>query len=482
MRWRAIIKVLGVIVGLTSLTKLPSLLYALAFGEPTVQVFFGSFALSALLGVAMWWPNQRVQYDFRLRDGFLIVTLTWLSASLVSSLPLVYGPPHLSFTHAMFEAVSGLTTTGATVISGLDGLPRSVLLYRQVLQFLGGMGIVILAVAVLPMLRIGGTQLFRAETTGPSRDNKLTPRIAETAKALWLVYLGLTVLCAAAYWVAGMDLFDAICHSLSTVSTAGFSTHDAALDYWNSPLIDLVAIVFMILGGINFALHFTAWRQASVAAYFHDSELKAFLRILAGAIVVVTLAVWLGGGYAEFGEALRRATFQTVSAMTTTGFAVTGFDSWVSIAPMMIMIVAVIGGCSGSTVGGLKVARVLMVLRQGLREVRQLVHPKGQFLVKLGGRRVSESVVLSVSGFITLWMCCFMVMVVGLNLAGLDLLSAFGGAVSTMANLGPGLGQVATTWGGVGDGAVWLGTLGMLLGRLEVFSVLVLLTPTFWRE
>jgi trk system potassium uptake protein len=482
MRWRAIIKVLGVIVGMTALTKLPSLLYALAAGEATVRVFLGSFLLSAAIGLMMWWPNRRISYDMRLRDGFLIVTLTWVTASLVSSLPFMYGPPFLSFTHAMFEATSGLTTTGATVISGLDLLPRSVLLYRQVLQFLGGMGIVILAVAILPMLRVGGTQLFRAETTGPSRDNKLTPRIAETAKALWLVYAGLTLLCAAAYWVAGMELFDAIAHSLSTVSTAGFSTYDAALSHWDSPLIDAVAIVFMFLGGINFALHFTAWRQATVTAYFHDSELKAFVRILLVAVLVVTLAIWLGGSYDDPGEALRRAAFQTVSAMTTTGFAIDGFDRWASVAPMVLMIVAVIGGCSGSTVGGLKVARVLMVLRQGLREVRQLVHPKGQFLVKLGGRRVSESVVLSVSGFITLWMSCFMVLLLGMNLAGLDLLSAFGATVSTLTNLGPGLGEVAYTWGQSSYGAVWLGTLGMFLGRLEVFSVLVLLTPTFWRE
>jgi trk system potassium uptake protein len=482
VRWHAIIKVLGVIVGMTSLTKLPSLLYALAVGEPTVAVFFSSFMLSAVAGFLMWWPNRNISYDLRLRDGFLIVTLTWLTASLVSSLPFMYLPPYLSFTHALFEATSGLTTTGATVITGLDGLPRSVLLYRQVLQFLGGMGIVILAVAILPMLRVGGTQLFRAETTGPSRDNKLTPRIAGTAKALWLVYLGLTAMCALAYWVAGMDLFDAIAHSLATVSTAGFSTYDAGMMVWDNPMIDLVAIVFMLLGGVNFALHFTAWRHASIDCYFRDSELKAFIRIMAVAIIVVTLAIWLGGSYDTAAESLRRAAFQTVSAMTTTGFSISGFDQWAGVAPMILMIVAVIGGCSGSTVGGLKVARVLMVLRQGLREVRQLVHPKGQFLVKMGGRRVSESVVLSVSGFITLWMCCFMALLVGMNLAGLDLLSAFGGAVATMTNLGPGLGQVAAGFGEVSYGAVWLGILGMILGRLEVFSVLVLLTPTFWKE
>ncbi len=482
MRVRAILKVLGVIIGLTSLTKLPSLFLAMALGEKTVAVFATSFALSAVLGLAIWWPNRGVNYQLRLRDGFLIVTFTWVAASLVSSLPLMAGPPYLSFTHAVFEATSGLTTTGATVISGLDHLPKSMQLYRQVLQFLGGMGIVILAVAILPMLKIGGTQLFRAETTGPSRDSKLTPRIGQTAKALWLVYAGLTLLCALAYWVAGMPLFDAICHSLSTVSTAGFSNYDAGLGHWDSPLIDLVAITFMILGGINFALHFVAWRSASVSHYFTDSELRAFLRILGIAVIVVAITLWWSNDYPSFLESLRRSALQMVSAMTTTGFAVDGFHHWSGVAPMLVMIVAVIGGCSGSTVGGLKVARVLMVLRQGMREVRQLVHPKGQFLVKMGGRRVSESVVLSVSGFITLWMVCFMLLLLGFVAAGLDALSAFGGAVATLTNLGPGLGQVATTFGTVSDAAVWLGIVGMLLGRLEVFSVLVLFTPTFWRE
>jgi trk system potassium uptake protein TrkH len=279
-----------------------------------------------------------------------------------------------------------------------------------------------------------------------------------------------------------MDLFDAVSHSLSTISTGGFSTHDAAFDYWDSPLLDLIAIVFMTLGGINFGLHFIAWRQARLSAYLHDSELRAFLLILAGAIVLLTLTLWAHGHYADAGTSLRQSAFMTVSAMTTTGFTVADFDKWPGIAPMIIMIVAVIGGCSGSTVGGLKVARVLMVLRQGFREVKQLVHPKGQFLVTMGGNRVSESVVLSVSGFITLWMCCFMALMLGMIAAGLDPLSAFGGTVATLANLGPGLGQVTWGFASASDAAVWLGTLAMLLGRLEVFSVLVLLTPMFWRE
>ena len=482
MRSRAITKVLGVIVALTATTKLPSLLYALAAGEATARIYAGSFALSALVGFLMYWPNRAVAYELRLRDGFLIVTLSWVSACLASAMPLMYGPPYLSFTHAMFEVMSGLTTTGATVISGLDALPRSVLLYRQVLQFLGGMGIVILAVAILPMLKVGGTQLFRAETTGPSRDSRLTPRIAETAKALWLVYAGLTLMCAGAFWVAGMGLFDAVCHALSTVSTGGFSTHDAAFDHWDSGLLDVIAIVFMGLGGVNFALHFTAWRNASFRGYFQDPELRAYVAILAGAAALVTLVVWTQGSYPDLPAALRNGAFMTVSAMTTTGFTVAGFDAWPSIAPLVIMLVAIVGGCSGSTVGGLKVARVLMVLRQGVREVHQLVHPRGQFLVRMGGRRVPEGVVLSVSGFITLWMACFVALVLCMMLAGLDLVSAFGGTVATMANLGPGLGTVTYGFGDVSDATVWLGTFGMLLGRLEVFSVLVLFTPMFWRE
>jgi trk system potassium uptake protein len=481
LRWRAISKVLGVIVALSACSKLPSLLYALFAGEDTTHVFAASFLASAVIGLLMWWPNRDVNDELRLRDGFLVVTLTWVSATLASTWPLMFAPPHLSFTHAVFEVMSGLTTTGSTVISGLDALPRSVLLYRQVLQFVGGMGIVILAVAVLPMLKVGGTQLFRAESTGPSRDTKLRPRVAETAKALWLVYAGLTAICAVAYWIAGMELFDAVCHALSTISTGGFSTHDAAFAYWDSPLLDSVAILFMVLGGINFALHFTAWREASLRGYLRDSELRAFLWILAAVSLIVTLVLWTHGHHADATVALRDAAFMTVSAMTTTGFTVSTFDAWPSVAPMLIMLVGIVGGCSGSTVGGIKVARVQMAMRQGWREVRQLVHPRGQFLVTMGGRRVSESVVLSVGGFITLWMACFLLLMLGMILAGLDPLSAFGGTAGTMANIGPGLGTVTYSFGGAGDAAIWIGTLAMLLGRLEVFSVLVL-TPMFWRD
>ena len=481
-RLRAMMRVLGVIVGLSSLTKLPSMLLGWIDGDGTEHAFLSSFALSFSLGVALWWPNRRGRYQLRLRDGFLVVTLTWVAASLVSAVPFMYAPPHLSFTQAVFEATSGLTTTGATVIVGLDFLPRSVLLYRQVLQFLGGIGIVVLAVAILPMLKIGGTQLFRAESSGMSRDNKLTPRIAETARALWWVYVGLTALCAAAYWIGGMSLFDAVCHALTTVSTAGFSTHDASFGYWNSPLLDAICIVFMLLGSMNFALHFIAWRHASIRAYFNDSELRAFLRIVVAATLLIATIVWAQQHFSHPAEAFRRAAFQTVANLTTTGFATDSFSLWPGPAPLLLVLLAFVGGCSGSTAGGLKVARVLMVLRQGLREVRQLIHPKGTFLVKLNGRQVADALVLSVSGFITLWVSCFVLLMLGFNAAGLDLGSSFGATAATITNLGPGLGAVANHFADVSNVAVWMGTVGMLLGRLEVFSILVLLSPMFWRE
>lgn len=478
----AIQRVLGIIVAVSSLSKLPPAVLGYALGDGTGHVFLSSFALSCLIGLALWLPVRRINYQLRLRDGFLVVTLTWLLASLVSALPFMHTAPYLSFSAAMFEATSGLTTTGATVIVGLDELPKSVLFYRQLLQFVGGMGIVILSVAILPMLKIGGTQLFRAESAGLTRDTKLTPRIAETAKALWAVYIGLTLLCAAAYWVGGMSFFDAVCHAMATVSTAGFSTHDIGFSHWNSPLLDWMAVFFMALGGMNFGLHFVAWRRATMAAYYSDSELKSYLRIILGASLIVAASLWFGGTFGSPGESLRHATFQVVSNLTTTGFATVGFSAWAGVSPLLLVGLAFIGGCAGSTASGLKVARVVMVLRQGFREVRQLVHPKGKFLVKMGGRPVSESVVLSVSGFLAIYMLVFVLLTLAMNLSGLDILSSFGAAVATLTNLGPGLGDVSHNFAQVNNGAVWLGTFAMIMGRLEVFSVLVLLTPGFWKE
>jgi len=347
-RAAALLRIFGAIVGLSALFSLPPLLLAWWWDEPSAGAFLKTLLVAGIAGLALWFPVRKARYDMRLRDGFLIVSASWIIAVLVAALPFVLTAPYLSYTDAVFEAASGLTTTGATVIVGLEHLPRSVLFYRASLNYFGGMGIVILAVAILPMLRIGGMQLFRAEATGPQKDSKLTPRIADTAKALWAVYSGLIVLCALAYWAAGMNVFDAITHAMTTVATGGFANYDASFGFWNSGLIDTIAIVFMGLGGLNFALHWYAWRRATLGHYRADTEFRTFIGICAAASVVITLVVWLGGRFEEPLQALRHASFQVVSNITTTGYVTTGFVDWPGLAPLALIMLGFIGGCAGS--------------------------------------------------------------------------------------------------------------------------------------
>lgn len=482
LRLRAIQRIIGAMLAFSALMLLPPLLLAWWWGEDTLIAFLDGFLLAFIPGLLMWLPVRDVRYELRLRDGFFIVTVLWVVASLVAATPFVLAPPQLSYTDAVFEAVSGLTTTGATTITALDDLPRSVLFYRQSLNYYGGMGIVILAVAILPMLKIGGMQLFRAESTGPQKDSKLTPRIAQTARALWMVYTGLTLLCAIAYWAGGMSLFDAIGHAMATVSTGGFSTHDASFGYWDSPLLNWFCVVFMLLGGVNFGLHWYAWRRATVSHYQSNPEMRSYLVIAAVVSAVVAASVWLGGKFPNALEAIEHATFQTVSNLTSTGFVTTGFVDWPSLAPLLLIMVGFVGGCAGSTAGGIKVARVQMVVRQGLREIKQLVHPKGQFLVKVGGKRVSESVVISVAGFCTFYILSYLLMTLALTALGVDIITAFSAVAACINNMGPGLGLVAAHFADLGDAAVWICSFAMILGRLEIFTVLVLLTPQFWQD
>ena len=481
LRLKAIRRIFGAIVGLSALIPLPPLALAMAYREPTVQAFFDAFLIATLIGFVLWFPVRGVRYELRLRDGFLITVGTWVLAILVAAIPFYLGPPFLSYTDAVFESASGLTTTGATAIVGLDDLPKSILFYRALLCYLGGMGIVILAVAILPMLKVGGMQLFRAESTGPTKDSKLTPRIAETARALWLVYTGLNVFCMLAYWIGGMSLFDAVCHGMTTVATAGFGNYDANLGHWDSATIELIATVFMFLGGISFGLHWYAWRRATTDIYRADAELRTFFRICFVLSLLVAAQLWLGGEF-SLGDSIRHAAFQVVSNITTTGYTTVGFTTWPGFAPLLLILIGFIGGCAGSTTGGLKVARVQMVLRQGVREIRQLVHPKGQFVVKVGGKRVSESVVISVAGFCALYILSFLVMSIALTGLGVDMVTAVSAVSACLNNMGPGLGEVSVHFADMDDLPVWICSFAMVLGRLEVFTLLVLLTPDFWRE
>ena len=465
---------------LFSLTVLVPAAVAIVYEETTVQTFVTAFLITLAAGVLLWLPS-RSAVDLRSRDGFFITVLFYLGLGTFGALPiyLIEGMD-TSFTDAVFESFSGLTTTGATVLTGLDDLPRSILFYRQLLQWLGGMGIIVLAVAILPMLGVGGMQLYRAESPGPVKDSKLTPRITETAKALWYVYLSLTILCSLSYWLAGMSAFDAICHSFSTVAIGGFSTHDASMAFFDSAAIEAIAVVFMLICGINFGLHFVAWNRHSIRPYLADMEVKLYLLILA-IVSLITVLILLQHDTTE--SAWRSGIFQAVSMATTTGFTTSNFSLWPSLIPVLLLLAAFSGGCAGSTAGGLKIVRVLLIYRQGLRELKRLVHPNGVFPIKLGKQVVSDRVIEAVWGFFSVYVIVFLTMVCLLmGLSDVDFITAFSAVGACLNNLGPGLGDVALNYQSLNEPSKWALVLAMLLGRLEIFTLLVLLTPAFWRR
>ena len=483
MHFSSIQRILGMLLMVSSTTMLPPLLLALWFDEGSKTAFATVLLGVLVVGALFWYPVKDQRHELRVRDGFLVVTLFWVVLALVGAIPFALAEqPHMGFTDAMFESTSGLTTTGATVITGIDRLPFSIKFYRQELQWLGGMGIIVLAVAVLPMLGIGGMQLYRAETPGPMKDNKLTPRITETAKALWYIYLGLTISCAVAYWVAGMELFDAIAHSFSTVAIGGFSTHDLSIGYYHSPTIEIVAVVFMLLAGINFSLHFVAWRSMNPMVYFRDSELKAYITVLGLAAAVTVSYLYFSDTFEDIGDALHHGIFQAVSIGTTTGFTTAAYFYWPGFLPVMLLFTSFIGGCAGSTGGGMKVIRFLLLFKQGIREITRLVHPNAQIPVKVGNKAMPERVIEAVWGFFATYVGCFTIMMLVLLATGLDQVTAFSAVAACLNNLGPGLGEVGFHYGDINNTAKWVLCLAMILGRLEIFTLLVLLSPAFWRR
>jgi len=483
MRFSVVQRILGLLLMLFSTSMLPPVFISLLYNDGSTPAFIYGFAITALAGFIIWLPVRRDYQDLRLRDGFLVVAAFWVVLGSFGAAPFLFSTtPSMTFTDAVFEAISGLTTTGATVLDDLDSLPPAILYYRQQLQWLGGMGIIVLAVAVLPMLGVGGMQLYRAETPGPVKDTKLTPRITETAKALWYIYLALTVSCAAAYWAAGMNLFDAICHSFSTAAIGGFSTHDASIGFFDSAIIDLIAVVFMFLAGINFSLHFVAWRSNSIQHYFRDPEFRAYAVILGGLLVVVLVYLQVTGVYGSVKDTFITGLFQVVSIATTTGFTTTNFSAWPGSLPVLLIFASFIGGCAGSTGGGMKVIRCLLLYKQGVREVHRLVHPSAEVPVKLGGLAVPQRVIDSVWGFFAVYIVLFTLMMLVLLATGLDQITAFSALSASLNNLGPGLGEVAGGFSNLNNLAKWVCAGAMLLGRLEIFTLLVLVSRTFWRN
>ncbi|MEM7101021.1 MAG: TrkH family potassium uptake protein [Pseudomonadota bacterium] len=481
MHLAVIFRVTGTLLTFFSLTFLIPVLVALIYDEPTITTFGYAFLITLICGLAMWLP-LRGNRELRGGDGFLITALFYIGLGMFGAIPLYMAEAtNLSFTDAAFESMSGLTTTGATVITGLDSLPKSLLFYRQLLQWFGGMGIIVLAVAIFPMLGIGGMQLYRTESPGPAKDNKLTPRITETAKALWYIYLSLTLACGLAYWVAGMNPFDAISHSFSTVAIGGFSTHDASMGYFASPAIESVAIVFMILSGINFGLHFLVWRRRNPLLYFADVELRTYLLVLGLLSVIICTTLLLQPGATD--QPIRDGIFQTVSVATTTGFTTQDFSLWPGVAPVLLLLAAFAGGCAGSTAGGIKIIRVLMIYLQGMREVKRLIHPNGVFPIKLGNAPVRDRLVEAVWSFFSVYVIVFLMMVTLIMILGdMDFTTAFSAVGACLNNLGPGLGDVAKNYAELNAPVKWCLMFTMMLGRLEIFTVLVLLTPAYWRR
>ena len=477
-----IFRILGVLLVLFSLASLPPMLVAWIYNEPEISLFTYTFIVTLLTGLGCWLPFYQTRHELRPRDGFLVTVMFWLVLSLFASIPfLLMEAPALNFTDAFFESMSGLTTTGATILTNIESLPRSILFYRQQLQWLGGMGIIVLAVAILPMLGIGGMQLYRTEAPGPIKDRKLTPRIAETAKTLWYIYLAITIACALAYWAAGMNLFDAISHSFSTVAIGGFSTYDASIGWFDSALIECIAVFFMVMSGMNFALHYFALHDRKPFYYLSDPEVQAYLTILFVVAVITVMVLHFTGTYTNW-DALRYGVFQVVSVATTTGFSISDFSLWPIFLPMLLFLTSFSGACAGSTGGGMKVIRILLIFKQGSRELKRLIHPNAIFAIKLGRRAVPDKVAEAVWGFFSAYIFLFILMLLALLATGLDLVTAFSAVASCLNNLGPALGEASANYQSLPDTAKWVLSFAMLLGRLEIFTLLVLFSPMFWRH
>ncbi len=481
-RFSGVLRVLGILLMIFSISMLPPIFVSFWYHDQAVWSFIVGFFVTLLTGAAIWLPYREHFAELKTRDGFLIVVLFWTVLSSFGAIPLIVdADTHMSFTNALFESVSGLTTTGATVVTHVGKLPHAILYYRQQLHLLGGMGIIVLAVAILPMLGIGGMQLYRAETVGPIKTNKLKPRITETAKALWYIYGGLVLICALLYWLAGMQPFDALGESFSTISTGGFSTHDSSFAFYHSSLIDGIAVIFMLLGATNFGLHFHFIKTRKISTYFRDPEFRFYL-IMLGTIIFITLITLLTYHKYHHVRTLLDTIFSVVSISTTTGLTTTNFSIWPLFLPYLLMFVAIMGGCGASTSGGLKIMRCMLLKEQGRRELKRLVHPQGVFAVKLGDITLSDSVTQAIWGFMAVFIALFIILLLLLLATGLDLTTAFGALAACISNTGAAIGKVANNFDHIPIFSKWILIFAMIAGRLEIFTLLVIFTPDYWRK
>ena len=479
-----VLHALGLMLVVFSISYVLPIVTSLVYHEDTLEDFLLAMLWTAGTGMLMWILTRRYKGELSIRHGYLLVVAMWTAMPAVATFPLLLVIDGLSFTHAYFETMSGITTTGATVLIGLDNLPPAINVWRTELNWLGGMGIIVLAVAVLPLLGIGGRQLFKAETPGPMKDSALTPRITETARSLWLVYAGITLACIVSLKLAGMNWLDAICHAFAAMGLGGFSTHDASVGYFDSPAIELVLVVFMLIAAMNFATHYLAWRGKSLKIYLHDAEAVATVTLILASCFGIGLFLWWQGTYSNFWTALRYASFNLVSMATDCGFASADFNKWPTFAPMWMLLLSCIAVSSGSTGGGIKMIRTLVLVKQAGREFLKLLHPSAVNPMKIGGQVVANNIVFAVLGFIFLYFMSIATMTFALLISGLDFISSFSAVIACINNAGPGLGVVgpASNFGMLTDFQVWVCTLAMLIGRLEIFTVLILFTPAFWKR
>jgi trk system potassium uptake protein len=483
-RTLSVIRALGLMLIVFSAAYMMPLAASLIYDDGTLIDFLLALVWTAAIGFVMWLLTRRYKGELSIRHGYLLVVTMWAAMPAFATLPLLLVIKDLSFTDAYFETMSGLTTTGATVLTGLDDLPPAINIWRHELNWLGGMGIIVLAVAILPLLGVGGRQLFKAETPGPMKDTALTPRITETARNLWLVYLGITIACIISLKVVGMNWLDAICHAFATMGLGGFSTHDASVGYFNSPAIEVVLIVFMLLAAMNFATHFLVWREKSLKLYLHDSEAVATITLILASCLGIAVFLWWQGTYPSFWTALRHASFNLVSIATDCGFASVDFNQWPIFAPMWMLFLSCVTASSGSTGGGIKMVRTLILFKQAGREFLKLLHPAAISPMKIGGSVVPNNIVFAVLGFIFLYFMTVATLTFALLISGLDFISAFSAIIACINNAGPGLGVVgpASNFGVLSGFQTWVCTVAMLVGRLEIFTVLILFTPHFWRR
>ena len=483
-RFAVVLHVLSVVVLVLAVTMLLPLGVSLYLSDGAGHAYDEAILVTALAGGLTWLATRRARRELQIRDGFLLVVLVWTVLPAFATLPLMIYLPKLSFTDAYFETVAAITTTGSTVLSGLDALPTSINVWRTLLQWIGGMGIIVLAVAILPLLGVGGSQLYKAETPGPMKDAKLTPRITETAKGLWLVYFAITVVCVIAYRWAGMSWLDALIHAFSTMSLGGFSNHDASFGYFNSPAIEIVAIVFMLIAGINFGTHFLAWRKLTLGPYRADAEAGLFIGVMVMSCIGIAWFLLGNQVYPDIWTALRNAAFNVVSIGTTTGYASADFNQWPIFAPLWMLFIGSFATCAGSTGGGIKMIRAQILFKQVFREMLRILHPKVYRPIKLAGQPVENNVIFAVLAFAFVYMSSVSLLTLVLAVSGLDALSSFSAVVACINNIGPGLNLVgpATTYAALNDFQISVLTFTMVLGRLELFTLLVVLTPAFWRK